>query len=727
VQKPLASNVNAPGGKVVVAESIGTIIISPSGQEYRRVFVGVPAPGQPLVGRDDALADLRGELIAGGLVARTGLPGVGKTALALAVVRDAAILSHFEGGVLWAGLGPIADVTSVLGRWGTMLQLDLSAEATVADRAQRLHDHLQTVVPGKPFLIVIDDAWKWEDLAPFRVFAEPGNVLLLTARDVELARRFTQQRPSTIKELDETASVALLERLCPEAMIDPEGLRELARTAGGLPLALVLIGGELAANTGLEQWVRVAIRRLKAAQAQLALVDYQTRPGMQEVSPTLQVIVEMSLSALPDDGARAAFAQLAVFAAKPADFSREAALAVWGLQEQEGDRCLRLLSQRNLLEITSGGRFTLHQLLTQVARVRLGERHNKVSERHFTYYLDLVDLNRDDWRTIELDLVQIRQARKWASTTPEPGARVLELLSAIRVYMERRGLWVELLDWYATALSAGTRPPEHAREEGEILHGTAVAHHNLGDTTQALAFYKRALRARRVSGDRAGLAATLNNIGTVYRSGGEYDRALRFYRRALCIRRELGDTGGVATTLNALGYTEYRRGMFRNAMQAYEETLQLRRATGDELGEAITLNNIGLLHHTRRQYADALQCYETSLMKRRELGDVQGQAVCLNCIGSLLHDSGRYEEALQSYGGALAIRRLVGARRAQADTLYNMSLTYVKLGAISDAVSTLEQAVLLRDSVDHDEAAVERAELEELRATMQLSARGSVM
>jgi hypothetical protein len=29
--------------------------------------------------------------------------------------------------------------------------------------------------------------------------------------------------------------------------------------------------------------------------------------------------------------------------------------------------------------------------------------------------------------------------------------------------------------------------------------------------------------------------------------------------------------------------------------------------------------------------------------------------------------------------------------------------------------------------VDHDEAAVERAELEELRATMQLSARGSVM
>lgn len=79
--------VNAPGGKVVVAETIGTIVISPSGQEYRRVFVGVPAPGQPLVGRDQAVADLRAELVAGGVVARTGLPGVGKTALALAMAR----------------------------------------------------------------------------------------------------------------------------------------------------------------------------------------------------------------------------------------------------------------------------------------------------------------------------------------------------------------------------------------------------------------------------------------------------------------------------------------------------------------------------------------------------------------------------------------------------------------------------------------------------------------
>jgi hypothetical protein len=305
------------------------------------------------------------------------------------MARDDVILEQFVGGVLWAGLGPSASVGNVLARWGTMLGVDVSAEGSAADRAQRLHDHLQTVVPGQRVLVVLDDAWTWEDVAPFRVFAEPGNALLVTTRDAELARRFIGQRPTGIAELDEDASVALLARLCPEAMIDPQGLRELAVAVGGLPLALVLIGGELAGNAGLERWVRDAIERLKVAQEQLALVDYEQRPGMAGITPTLHAVLEMSLSALPDERTKAAFVGLGVFAAKPADFSREAALAVWGVAEQEADRCLRVLTQRNLLEITSGGRFTLHQLLAQVARMQLGDQVTQASERHFDYYLGL--------------------------------------------------------------------------------------------------------------------------------------------------------------------------------------------------------------------------------------------------------------------------------------------------------------------------------------------------
>jgi hypothetical protein len=50
----------------------------------------------------------------------------------------------------------------------------------------------------------------------------------------------------------------------------------------------MLIGGEIASNVGLELRVRSGLERLNSAHEQLALVDCQARPGMSDVSPTLQ-------------------------------------------------------------------------------------------------------------------------------------------------------------------------------------------------------------------------------------------------------------------------------------------------------------------------------------------------------------------------------------------------------------------------------------------------------
>jgi tetratricopeptide (TPR) repeat protein len=72
-----------------------------------------------------------------------------------------------------------------------------------------------------------------------------------------------------------------------------------------------------------------------------------------------------------------------------------------------------------------------------------------------------------------------------------------------------------------------------------------------GDRTAALTAYGQALRLSRAAGDRGNEAATLNNIGAVYRGRGEPQRALEYFGRALPIRREVGDrTGEVVTRYN---------------------------------------------------------------------------------------------------------------------------------------------------------------------------------
>jgi hypothetical protein len=85
------------------------------------LFVGRP-PGfrRPLIGRDEELAALRSTVCSGGAAAITalnGLPGVGKTALATALVHDPEVCAHFAGGVFWVGLGRTPNVESALGIW----------------------------------------------------------------------------------------------------------------------------------------------------------------------------------------------------------------------------------------------------------------------------------------------------------------------------------------------------------------------------------------------------------------------------------------------------------------------------------------------------------------------------------------------------------------------------------------------------------------------------------
>src|SRR5215468_1100895 len=82
----------------------------------------------------------------------------------------------------------------------------------------------------------------------------------------------------------------------------------------------------------------------------------------------------------------------------------------------------------------------------------------------------------------------------------------------------------------------------------------------LGDPGGALDDCQQALPIFRQVGDRAGEAATLNNIGLVYDRHGDSESALRHYQQALPIARQVGNRTGAATTLNNIGGVYARRG-----------------------------------------------------------------------------------------------------------------------------------------------------------------------
>ena len=77
----------------------------------------IPVAADSLIGRELLLSRLRWQLLEGddrSLIALQGLPGMGKTSLALALTGDQALRERFCDGVLWAGLGQEPDVLGQL-------------------------------------------------------------------------------------------------------------------------------------------------------------------------------------------------------------------------------------------------------------------------------------------------------------------------------------------------------------------------------------------------------------------------------------------------------------------------------------------------------------------------------------------------------------------------------------------------------------------------------------
>jgi tetratricopeptide (TPR) repeat protein len=662
----LVKEINAPGGKVVIVGRDAHITLT-DGRTFTSLFIDVPPyPGYALVGRSEILTDLVARLATSRAAALDGMSGVGKTALAIALAYDPSTLERFNGGILWAGLGPNPDAGSLLNRWATALETDVSREHDLLVRAHLLALALQKRTEGRPVLLVVDDAWTWEDARPFREIALPGCAYLLTTRDADVARKFAEP-PSPVRNLTEEQALQLLAEKCPQAQqADPQGLAMLAGAVGGLPLGLTLIAAELNARAGQLRWVRAAMDRLRKAQAQLALKEVWPRPGMEGVPSTLRAIVEASVEPLEPEE-QTAFTALAAFAAKPATFGRKAVLGVWMIPEDRSDEILQKLVDRSVLEIAGEDRFSVHPILSAVAAERLSE-DAEPRQRHARYYLDFVNVDREAWQRIEPEMDQVRRAWAWISVeAPDADEQVLAYLSALRLFFDRRGLWRDNLAWHDRALTAA-RVLQQKNNEAATLSNIGAVYSGLGDKQQALQYYEQALPLQRAAGDRGGEAGTLNNIGLAHSDLGDMQEALKYYEQALPVWRAVGDRGSEATTLGNIGAVYSALGDKQQALQYYEQALPLQRAVGDRGGEARTFNNIGMVYGDLGDMQQALQYYEQALPLQRALGDSSGKAVTLFNMAMALDGQGLDSQAVSLLEQVAAIDKAIGHPDLENDT-----------------------------------------------------------
>jgi CHAT domain-containing protein len=115
---------------------------------------------------------------------------------------------------------------------------------------------------------------------------------------------------------------------------------------------------------------------------------------------------------------------------------------------------------------------------------------------------------------------------------------------------------------------------------------------DLGQQQKALVYYNQALPILRQVGNRAGEAATLNNIGYVYSDLGQKQKALEHYNHALPVYRVVGDRFGEATALNNIGAVYFDLGEKQNALEFFNQALLIAAEVDSPLLEALVFHEL---------------------------------------------------------------------------------------------------------------------------------------
>lgn len=204
--------------------------------------------------------------------------------------------------------------------------------------------------------------------------------------------------------------------------------------------------------------------------------------------------------------------------------------------------------------------------------------------------------------------------------------------------------------------------PEHAR----LLLGAGVLARAQGDLDEGRRLIDASLDGARRDGLPADVALALYHRGVAAFDGGEAGAAIRDLEECLAIQRQQGDVAGIASTLNGLGSVLIGHDDER-AVALLDESVRRQRALGNRRGEAFTLHSLGLAELRRNNHAAAASHFQQGLALFRSLGDDIGIADCLAGLAAVAGAQAQRDRAGQLWRAAEALRERIAAPLATAE------------------------------------------------------------
>jgi tetratricopeptide (TPR) repeat protein/transcriptional regulator with XRE-family HTH domain len=579
------------------------------------------------------------------VVVISGPGGAGKTALAVHVAH--LLRGHYPDGQLFVGLGDGGRGPELaLAR----LQRSLGIPAASAPaRVEEEVDRYRLALAGRRVLAVFDDAAGVEQVRPL-LPGEPGCAVIVTSRTGMPGLEGAATVELTV--LPEREALSLLRRIIGTGRLDrdPAAARQLVELCGGLPLAIRIAGGRLAARP---HWPpRRLVERMTDERHRL---DELVAGDL-----AVRACVGVSYRAL-DPAAARAFRLLSLL--DTADFAAWMAAAMLDLSVAAAEDLLDRLVGARLVEAASdasdtsagGDRYRMHALVRLYARER-AESEDGQRER------------RD----------AISRAVRAAVELTEP--MIEHLPSAIDTARHPRTA-------NSTVRAGRTASQEEARTWLTAEEGALVA-----TVEQAAGLGLDELAGRLAN------ALVFASFGIRNRFDG-WTRAHTAVRAAT---RTAGNRVGEARTECGLGQLSYEQDRFAESRDHFEAARQLSCSCHDHAGEAVALNGLGTALHELGEHRGALPLLERARDILQRIDDDIGVAYALLVLGGIHREFGDDEAAIQHLTDAVTRYRRADHRRGEALAVRGVSLVHRARGSLDAAEELAARAHQIAITL-HDE------------------------
>lgn len=595
-----------------------------------------------------ATDETTGRTSAPAVLAITGPPGVGKTALALHWAHH--IRAHFPDGDLYVDMGgygsnsPLS-LEQALDAFLRSLNVDPERIPVAVDERVALY---RSILGDKRVLVVVDNVSSVRDVRDLL----PGShrcLAIVTSRS-SLSGLVAREGATrvTLDVLTPEDSIGLLAEIIGDERIesDPAAAARMAALCSYLPLALRVVAERVAGRPHLP--LRDVVREL---------VDEQTRldalASREDELTDVRAVFSWSYRALTSEQQKV-FRLIGLHPGT--EFGVTVAATLVDVPTATVRRQLQQLAAAHLVQEIAAERYRLHDLLRAYS-IECGQREE--SQRERTHAIRRMM----GWYLLSADAARRSVLpHSHAVALVPPGDAPLPALADVAAAMN----WYELerlnlLSVLRQAMDLG---------QYDIAWKLPVVADGFFELRsywlEWVAIHEDGLLAARAIGDRTGEASNTFCLGDAHWRLGHQEQALRHYESSITMAAAIEDRWLEGFSLRGQGLILQERGQFEESVPYFERALTVFRQSRIPRGEGMALLSLGVSSRGLGRFEEAARYGEQAVAMFRAIDDDWSIAWGLASLAEALTELGSPAAATARLAEALAIFQRFADRRSEA-------------------------------------------------------------